>query len=327
MQWSRNLTSANYEIAANRGCATDSSGNIFILGAAASSGFSDNNMLVAKYNSSGVIQWQRSLGQVSPSNSEYPNWCAVDSSGAFLIGGSARISAFDASLGFLAKIDSAGNLLWQRYLGTSYGGGFRGINVDSSGNVYTVSQTSQTATVAKWNSSGTLQWRRYMTNNITIDGQAVTADSAGNVYFTGYTTLTGYSPIYTVVVKWNSSGTLQWQRYIGITGTTQFTGADIAVDTVGNYYVLNQYYPNNYPTSATKSLITKLPTDGTRTGTYSVGGINVTYGSIGFTEGPGSLSSGAPSFPFTTSSYTDSAGNLSVSTSNTTSTTTTIASS
>ena len=90
------------------GIAADSAGNVYIVGT------SLNLAVVAKYNSSGVVQWQRSLGSTG-TNAGYG--IALDSSGnVFVVGHTDAQGAGLIDL-ILAKYNNSGVIQWQRRLG------------------------------------------------------------------------------------------------------------------------------------------------------------------------------------------------------------------
>lgn len=115
-------------------CTVDSSGNLYICGYTNgySPGPSGNyaDMYIAKYNSSGVIQWQRTLGsgESGPGN-EYGNGITTDSSGNVYITG---IQGYSSTTGqtyelLLVKYNPSGNLMWSRRLvGSTSGGAHEG---------------------------------------------------------------------------------------------------------------------------------------------------------------------------------------------------------
>lgn len=63
LQWSRTLGGAGYE--AGFGIALDSAGDVVIVGQATAQGQGQYDFVIAKYNSSGALQWQRLLGGTS----------------------------------------------------------------------------------------------------------------------------------------------------------------------------------------------------------------------------------------------------------------------
>ena len=161
--------------------------------------------------------------------------------------------------------------------------------------------------VVKYNTSGTYQWQQ------TISGGTYTSlnptnsvtDSSGNVYI-GAGTYVGANIFASMLFKYNSSGTLQWQR--AITSTTSMAFVSIAVDNTDSAVVLAM--SNGTSTSSTVTL--KYPMDGSKTGTYSVGGIsvviatgNASSGSPGYgTSATGAMSTGATSTSTTTNTIT-----------------------
>ena len=222
------------------GIAYDSSGNVYVVGSTNSAGAGGNELLIAKYNSSGTIQWQRTLGTgTAYRNDDTGRMIAVDSSGNVYVNGITNYtSGYDSML--IAKYDSSGTLQWQRTLGdsnTQERG--RGIAVDSSGNVFVCGETTKGMTsigalVAKYNSSGTLQWQRTLDGSYSQIFHDIDVDSSDNVYTGGETAISGYS--YYMVTKYNNSGSIQWQRSFG-SGSTSDYGRSITVDSSDNVYV------------------------------------------------------------------------------------------
>lgn len=221
---------------------TDSSNNMYIAGtfnrytlSGGSGGTSCG--YVMKLNSSLAIQWQSYMEDISSVTSSNKlgttKHVRVDSSGNVFTGGwfyrsSSGGSGLNAT-GAVAKYTSGGALSWQRdVVGatvTGYGnqistGDFKFDMLATTGDsiFYFALPQAKTACLFKYNTSGTLQWQRNLTstpgNNYYLTPGAVKVDSLGNVYCVvenvDYTTKTGYL----VVVKYNSSGVLQWQKQL-----------------------------------------------------------------------------------------------------------------
>lgn len=204
--WARTLGSDTSSIFANY-ISTDSNGDIYVGGYAQNNRSTDrNNFYIAKYNTSGTLQWQRMLGN-STGNTILSDF-TVDPSGNSYIGGYSLQSG--TGFGFFAKFNSSGNLVWQRqFFGTAFSN-VGAINFDSSSNVYISGFSGGgVQNVIKLNSSGNLIWQRTFNKGIS---SGIAVDSDNNVYVCGDDSSRGQ------IVKYNSSGTIQWQRDTDATG-------------------------------------------------------------------------------------------------------------
>lgn len=209
LQWQKKLTESNHYSNFN-GVGVDSSDNIYATGylQLTSGGTGTYRPLVAKYNSSGVLQWFRVYrGMIGVTNElsyfygTYNMDCyggTVDSSGNVYITG--RITAQSNSGAYAAKINSSGTWQWTTFLkhgNQNPGSGIGwGINTDSSGNVYIVGDgvspseqgnQGNDAFVAKFNSFGNYQWINFFGHlgSWSCEARDVVVDSSGYIYVTG----------------------------------------------------------------------------------------------------------------------------------------------
>lgn len=298
IQWQRRLGDANGDEA--NGIAVDSSGNVYVCGQS-NSGTAD--FQIAKYNTSGAIQWQRRLGDIS--SNDFGSSIAVDSSGNVYACGYS--DAGGSNYFQIVKYNSSGTLQWQQKLGGSALDAGFGIAVDSSGNAYVCGYSRASGNndfqIAKYNTSGALQWQRRLGASNTDIARSISVDSSGNVYVCGYSDAT--STMDFQIAKYNTSGTLQWQRRLG-SGSSADYGLSIAVNSSGTVYVCG--YTNVSGTNDV--LFAKLPSDGSLTGTYTVGGYNITYATSSLIDTASSLTGAAASLPEAASSLTDAASSL-----------------
>jgi hypothetical protein len=212
-----------------RGIAIDNAGNAYVTGGTLSTdfpitpgafqtvcgdpdcGFGD--AFVAKLDPSGsTLIYSTYLGG---SSSEIGTAVTPDSGGnAYVVGGTGSPdfptrNPIQASYGgggdaFVAKLNTAGALIYSTFLGGSAEDNGNGIAIDNLGNVYVTGNTSSTnfpivnsvqaansgysnAFAAKIRASGTLSYSTYLGGANYDIGTAIAVDDAGNAYFVGAT--------------------------------------------------------------------------------------------------------------------------------------------
>ena len=232
----------------------DSAGNIYITGKTEGSlpGYNnagDHDAFVAKYNSSGTMQWVRQFGT---SDYDSSNGVAVDSAGNVYITGNTEGSLGKTNAGsydaWVAKYNTSGTRQWIQQLGTSKLDSSNGVAVDSAGNVYITGNTEGTigvggardtdAWLAKYDTNGSTQWTRQLGTNLGDSSGGVAVDSTGNVYIGGTTwgslseNKGGFKNVY--IAKYNSTGTRLWTKQPA-KSLDEFGG--IAIDNADNIYI------------------------------------------------------------------------------------------
>jgi hypothetical protein len=315
IQWQRTLGGSGTDY--GQGIAVDSSGNVYVTGYTTSQGAGFVDVLITKYDTSGTIQWQRTLGGAGDDRGY---GIAVDSSGNVYVTGYTTSQGVDNDEVLITKYNTSGTIQWQRILGSSGTDNGYGIAVDSSGNVYVTGFTNgqgagvQDVLITKYNTSGTIQLQRTLGGSSNDRGQGIAVDSSGNVYVTGYTFSQGAGSTDVLITKCNTSGTIQWQRTLG--GINGDYGKGIAVDSSGDVYVTGY--------TGSDVLITKLPGDGSKTGTYTVGGVSFTYAASTLTAATSTLTAATSTLTAATSTLTSATSTLTSATSTLTSSVTTI---
>ena len=210
-------------------CATDNSGNIYLIGATSSNsniasvGHQNTygggaDAFLVKFNSAGIRQWATYYGG---SKTDYGLCCTIDgSSNVYLTGATASNNSIAAGGhqntlsggddAFLVKFNSAGTRQWATYYGgtlNTYAG--NSCATDNSGNIYlTGAATASNNNIAsgghqnsfgggdadaflvKFNSAGTRQWATYYGGSDNDYGNSCATDNSGNVYLAGRTNST-----------------------------------------------------------------------------------------------------------------------------------------
>jgi len=271
--WVEQPTGQDGKTTDGNGIAADPDGNIYVAGTTNGSVYdavkigtgTNTNAFIIKYDNDGTKIWATQAG-VADKNT-YCNGIAVDADGNSYITGYTNADldgAGDGSLTgsydvYVAKYDTDGTQLWVQQLGVASVGTYgRGIAVDPDGNCYITGQTEgglggntkagdPDVFVLKYNTAGTLQWVKQMGVAAGLKstyGFGIAVDASGNSYVTGQTggDLDGVGPGVLVgnpdvfVMKYNTSGTLQWLKQTSATGKYA-SGKGIALDTEGNCYV------------------------------------------------------------------------------------------
>jgi uncharacterized delta-60 repeat protein len=230
--WGGTLSDSGY------GVATDSSGNIYIVGTTQSFSEGLGDAFIVKYDSSGNQLWNRTWGGA---NWDSAQDVAVDSSGnAYLAGQtmSFSIGSYDT---LLVKYDENGTQLWNRtWGGTGVDFAF-GAAVDSSNDIYMSGGTSSFGAtdrdilILKYDSDGNVLWNATWSEAGDDNANGIGLDPSGDVYLAGenYGSCPGLADA--IFLKFDSSGTYQWNRRWG--GAGYEYGYGVVVDSSNNSYV------------------------------------------------------------------------------------------
>ena len=252
-----------------------------------------SDIFVAKYNSTGALQWAHRAGGTS-TNMNTGRRVGVDTDGNVYVAGDVYGPASFGGINlpasayqnfFLAKYNGTGAVQWVQQSVAGYDIRCKGLAVDGAGNSYallylmgqgivTLGLTNVTnptgddysLAFVKFDDTGAVQWAQLLGAPSSSDtsGCGVAVDPAGiNVYVCGLfntsltigtNNLTGSTTSWNIfVAKFNSSGALTWVQQP--TGGNPNAGFGAAVDPAGNVYVAGQF-----------------------TNTISFGGISVTNG-------------------------------------------------
>ena len=274
------FTSSNSDIATAGAHQTVYAGGPIVFGTGGYDAF------LVKFNSSGVRQWATYYG--GSQDDMGISCAVDASGNVYMIGstsstsGIATAGAHETTVndGFLVKFNSSGVRQW----GTYFEGNGNACTTDASGNIYIVGLTNSTSGIAtagahqtvmsgsgdaflvKFNSSGVKQWGTYFGGPYTLasgmeTGLSCATDALGNVYMTGHTpstsdiatagahqTIYGGSSTDAFLVKFNSSGVIQWGTYYGGAGVD--IGYSCATDATGNVYLAGDTQQEFLPASS-----------------------------------------------------------------------------
>ena len=297
LQWFTNLADDSVY---PHSIALDSSENVYVACGGGNS-YSEGDGRLIKANSSGVRQWFYNFKVDSTTTGNYG--ISVDSSGNIYV--ASRFSASASYKGVVTKFASTPTVTWSKYMGggsNNYNGSppqGNSVITDSAGNVYvatsneTSPSVSQTVLLTKYNSSGTQQWsRQILIGRYNLYTGGIQIDSSDNLYICYSENLSAAPFVQAGVAKYNSSGTIQWQRgmYLQSNSAQQTNVMSIYVTNVLAWVI-----SDNSGTSAAQNLVlTTVPLDGTKTGNYTVGSQTLSYFATSYTESAGTVTNATP---------------------------------
>ena len=206
--------------------------------------------LVAKYDQTGQQVW---LAPAYPQEQlDHVFGVEIDGDGnLFLAGETYRYAGAEA---FLVKYAPAGQVLWERHLGTSSNEFGRDVAVDDQGNSYLAGSTTGILTgsvntgydgfVAKYSPTGSLLLlRQYPDDSVSRQPRAI-AVSDGDMFIVGPQSVQGGT-----LTKLDALGDVQWSvapDYATLAGASTHV-YDLTLDDVGNIYtcgVTDTFYDN-----------------------------------------------------------------------------------
>jgi hypothetical protein len=289
-QWSHQIGSSWWDISVN--IVTDSNGNSFSAGTFQGGycyfpGDTSNIVLgacdfyLAKFNSSGNLQWWRQLGgAMSVCNEGVGSITADLENNMYITGGyggpatfgSTTLSGSGSQDGFIAKYDESGNCLWANNVVSYADDGVSGVTIDNSGHVYVCGTNNDTASIsgfilppggfiAKYDTSGNCIWAKKKISSLLLFGTNYCAADPHSIKFSnGFLTVSGfmgndtvtidtttiYSKFgYSYLARFDTSGTLKWVKTFG---GPQIDGLNFehALDGSGNSYITGTCYGNGY---------------------------------------------------------------------------------
>lgn len=247
---------------------TDSQNNSILVGP--NRGVPFAGAPIMKVSPSGVIVWAKLFGDGSSGGTLFRGLACDSSDNIYAVG---RNSEF----ALITKLDSSGNILWQRRQDPGNTGFYQremvweSVQVMPNGNIVVggtyrdfnrvfvcccgfVKVAVDYFAIAVYDSSGTLQWRaKYGSTspssfpNVQWVGYSVGADSSNDVYITGSPGNTAVGGNRTIpILKYNSTGTFQWGYLYKNSASTISAGGTLAVGASGIYATSRGTSTNNY---------------------------------------------------------------------------------
>jgi hypothetical protein len=310
-QWSKSIGGAANESLNSVIEATD--GGFIAAGNTATYGAGSSDMLVVKFNSSGVEQWSKTLGGTGV---ESLSAVIELTDGSIVAAGATTSYGSGSNDGYLVKLNSSGVEQWSKTLGSTGSDMINGLIKTSGGNFLAVGETTSygaggsDALLVSFNSSGVVQWSKTLGGAGNDVFKTISETSNGGFIATGITASYGAGTQDGFLVKFNSSGAEQWSKTYGGTANDQFYAGFQAAD--GGFIVAGLTW--SYGAGGSDGLLVKFNTSGDVYGTCTQAATQT------LTEVNQSLT--APDLSITEANQTLTEGNITLTESDQTSSTT-----
>ncbi|MFX1275097.1 MAG: SBBP repeat-containing protein [Promethearchaeota archaeon] len=238
-----NTTWGGSSVETGRGIALDQLGNVYITGETSSFGAGSWDAFIVKYDNSGNFQWEITWGGVS--QDEAYDIISDNLGNVFITGRTQSFGAGENDV-FIVKFDNSSNFLWNKTWGGINSEIGKRIDSDDFGNIYITGDTRSfgagdwDAFIVKYNNLGIFQWDLTWGGSNSDSGYDIALDELGNLYIVGITSSYGAGNQDVFIVKYNSSGIVQWDDTWGDTDSDR--GLGLSLDNFRNIYVTGERF-------------------------------------------------------------------------------------
>ncbi len=229
----------------------DNAGFIYVCGSTTTAGGQD--YLAIKYNASGSLVWASSYNGTASGTDVFTSSKTDAAGNVYVTGYSEGIGTYEDCA--TIKYNSAGLQLWAaRYNGTlSLYDRSHSLDVDGLGNVFITGYTQHSgvwtdAVTIKYSSGGNQLWAAvYDDDSLHYGdrGNDIAVDNNGNIF------VSGLSSYRFAILKYSSSGTLQW---MGSNYAGYYEAKVMALDTSGGIYAAGYADPYGFVTKFSEQI-------------------------------------------------------------------------
>lgn len=235
-----NVTNGGDGTEINGSIVVDSFGNIYVAGTTDSYGEGGNSFWILKLDQNGKVLWNTAVGG---SEDEQAYDIALDSlNNVYVTGYTYSYGAGGKDI-YLVKLNSVGQLVWNKTFGRENDEFGYGLAIDSSDNIHIGATAESFGGVdldymwtIKLDSDGNQIWNATFGGANGDYGYGIALNSADELYVGGYTSSFGAERNEFVILKYDGDGGIQWN----VTTNEESSGVNtgIAIDLSDNIYVL-----------------------------------------------------------------------------------------
>lgn len=233
LQWSKTIGSAGAEESYSITQTKD--GGYALAGYTTSSGAGNSDMIIVKLESTGSLQWSKTIGGMS---GEYAYSIIRTNDGGYALAGITQSFGAGGIDVYIAKLDASGLLQWSRAIGGP-GNDYAYSIIQTAdfgyavgGSYYMPQNGLYSMYIVKLNSSGSLLWSQTVCGINEETGNSIVQASDGGYVLAGNTySIPGHYNKF--IAKIDASGLLQWTNAVMAIGNDY--GSSIILTTDGGY--------------------------------------------------------------------------------------------
>ena len=230
---------------------------------------------IFKLDANGDVVWQKAFGGHGVNSAASVQ---QTSDGGYIMAGTTGEAGAGDTDGWLVKLDTSGNVMWEKTYGVSVSDATNSVKPTADGGYIVAGFTNgfslpakSDAWLLKLDGGGSISWQKAYTGTGSQNAFAVEPTGDGGYVLAGTTNPTG-SNIDALVVKVDASGNIIWQRAFG--GADVDYAYDVKPTTDGGYIVAG--YTRSFGAGGSDAWLLKLDANGAITGCSSMKASNVT---------------------------------------------------
>jgi len=193
-------------------------GGYIVAGETGSFGSGLEDVYILKLNSKGEVQWQKTFGG---EGSDEANSIQQTTDGGYIVAGWTESFGFGGQDVYILKLNSNGELEWQKTFGGKYDDGAESIQHTADGGYIIAGWTKsfgsglENVYILKLNSKGQLEWQKTFGRGDSDEANSIQQTTDGGYIVAGWTKSSdsGEGDVY--ILKLNSKGEVQWQKTFG----------------------------------------------------------------------------------------------------------------
>ncbi len=188
-------------------------GGYIVTGSTGDFGSGKRDVYILKLNSKGEIEWQKTFGG---KYDDVANSIQQTTDGGYIVAGWTSSPDFGGDDVYILKLDSKGDLEWQKTFGGEGIAGADSIQQTKDGGYIVAGDKGGDVYILKLNSKGEIQWQKTFGGEHNDAANSIQQTTDGGYIVAGLTYSFGsgyYNDAY--ILKLNSKGQLEWQKTFG----------------------------------------------------------------------------------------------------------------